>query len=63
MAASSSDSSIDEVNIAKDWHRACPSLRTIILPKGSVWFQGDVDCAAAHQDDASSCNGGSSDKG
>ncbi|PPQ75948.1 hypothetical protein CVT26_005851 [Gymnopilus dilepis] len=29
----------DEAHIAKVWHRACPSLKTIILPKGKVWFQ------------------------
>ncbi|KAF8896845.1 hypothetical protein CPB84DRAFT_1748140, partial [Gymnopilus junonius] len=29
----------DEAHIAKIWHRACPSLKTIILPKGKVWFQ------------------------
>lgn len=29
----------DEARIAGIWHRACPSLRTIILPKGKVWFQ------------------------
>lgn len=29
----------DEGRIAKMWHRACPTLRTIILPKGKVWFQ------------------------
>jgi len=41
MAASTDESSIDESQIAKQWHRACPTLRTIILPKGRVWFQGD----------------------
>jgi len=33
----------DEANIAKQWHRACPTLRTIILPKGKVWFQNTQD--------------------
>ncbi|KJA17368.1 hypothetical protein HYPSUDRAFT_146620 [Hypholoma sublateritium FD-334 SS-4] len=28
-----------EADIAKRWHRHCPTLRTIILPKGRVWFQ------------------------
>jgi len=41
MAASTNEFSIDEVKVARAWHRACPTLRTIILPKGSVWFQGD----------------------
>jgi len=42
MAASSNESSsIDEVKVAKDWYRACPTLRSIILPKGSVWFKGE----------------------
>jgi len=44
MAASSKKStSIDEVKVAKDWYRACPTLRTIILPRGSVWFRGEAD--------------------
>jgi hypothetical protein len=33
----------DEADIAKQWHRACPTLRTIILPKGKVWFQNPQD--------------------
>ena len=41
MAASTDESSIDESRIAKQWHQACPTLRTIILPKGRVWFQGE----------------------
>lgn len=28
-----------EADIARQWHRACPTLRTIILPQGRVWFQ------------------------
>ncbi|KAF8197022.1 hypothetical protein BJ912DRAFT_954544 [Pholiota molesta] len=31
-----------EADIAAQWHRACPTLRTIILPKGRVWFQSAV---------------------
>jgi len=33
----------DEADIAKQWHRACPTLKTIILPKGKVWFQNTQD--------------------
>jgi hypothetical protein len=33
----------DEADIAKQWHRACPTLKTIILPKGKVWFQNAQD--------------------
>ena len=33
----------DEADIAKQWHRACPTLKTIILPKGKVWFQNPQD--------------------
>jgi hypothetical protein len=61
MAASSNEPYVDEVKIARDWHRACPTLRTIILPKGSVWFQGEAD-GGTHQDDASSNGGNSSDE-
>jgi hypothetical protein len=40
MAASPSETSnIDEGAIAKQWHRSCPTLKTIILPEGRVWFQ------------------------
>lgn len=38
MATMNSEEDIDERNIAKRWHIACPTLRTIILPKGKVWF-------------------------
>lgn len=31
----------DEQNIASLWHEKCPTLRTIILPNGTVWFQKD----------------------
>jgi len=34
---------VDEADIAKQWHRACPTLKTIILPKGKVWFQNAQD--------------------
>ncbi|GBE85675.1 hypothetical protein SCP_0801970 [Sparassis crispa] len=29
----------DEQEIAKLWHKACPTLKTIILPRGKVWFE------------------------
>ena len=28
----------DEATVAERWARACPTLTTIILPKGRVWF-------------------------
>jgi hypothetical protein len=31
---------IDERKIAKVWHASCPTLKTIILPQGKVWFEG-----------------------
>jgi hypothetical protein len=30
----------DEATVAERWARACPTLTTIILPKGRVWFAG-----------------------
>jgi hypothetical protein len=30
----------DEAAVAERWARACPTLATIILPKGRVWFVG-----------------------
>jgi len=39
----------EESEIAKMWHKACPTLRTIILPKGKVWFQAQSVVAAAQQ--------------
>ncbi|KAI0262046.1 hypothetical protein BC834DRAFT_829462 [Gloeopeniophorella convolvens] len=30
----------DEATVAERWARACPTLSTIILPKGRVWFAG-----------------------
>ena len=30
----------DEATVAEQWARACPTLTTIILPKGRVWFAG-----------------------
>jgi hypothetical protein len=35
----------DEKSIAEAWSRACPTLQTIILPKGLVWFQRDENWA------------------
>lgn len=31
---------IDERKIARIWHSSCPTLKTIILPQGKVWFEG-----------------------
>jgi len=31
----------DEHEIAALWHQSCPTLKTIILPKGQVWFERD----------------------
>jgi hypothetical protein len=39
MAGGAGSTSDDEESIAKCWAQACPSLRTIILPEGKVWFQ------------------------
>ncbi|KAF8063377.1 hypothetical protein FPV67DRAFT_1563467 [Lyophyllum atratum] len=30
----------EEQDIAKLWHHWCPTLKTIILPRGRVWFEG-----------------------
>ncbi|KAJ3989219.1 hypothetical protein F5890DRAFT_1470905 [Lentinula detonsa] len=40
MSATSSDdvSQDDEQTIAAMWHKSCPTLKTIILPMGKVWF-------------------------
>ncbi|KAG2113466.1 uncharacterized protein F5147DRAFT_759188 [Suillus discolor] len=35
----------DEKIIAEAWSKACPTLQTIILPKGLVWFQRDENWA------------------
>jgi len=35
----------DERDIARLWHRSCPTLRTIILPKGNVWFEQEGNWA------------------
>lgn len=32
---------VGEAAIAAHWAEACPTLRTIILPQGKVWFQKD----------------------
>ncbi|KZT65669.1 hypothetical protein DAEQUDRAFT_676377 [Daedalea quercina L-15889] len=29
----------DDPEIAKEWHKHCPTLKTIILPEGQVWFE------------------------
>ena len=51
MAAGSS-SVDDEGEIATAWGKACPTLRTIILPKGRVWFERDgkwMNCTPEEQ--------------
>ncbi|KAH9170249.1 hypothetical protein EDB89DRAFT_1335197 [Lactarius sanguifluus] len=35
----------DEAKVAEHWARACPTLTTIILPKGRVWFAGSAGSA------------------
>lgn len=43
-------SSVDEEQIvATLWHKSCPTLKTIIMPKGVVWFDREgkwtcLDC-------------------
>ncbi|KAF8966053.1 hypothetical protein BDZ97DRAFT_1917758 [Flammula alnicola] len=46
-----------EADIAKQWHRSCPTLRTIILPKGRVWFQGEPEGAGHVQAGAGASSG------
>ncbi|KAH7910784.1 hypothetical protein BJ138DRAFT_1113786 [Hygrophoropsis aurantiaca] len=41
MAPGIPASTEDERSVATAWHRACPTLRTIILPKGIVWFRSE----------------------
>jgi hypothetical protein len=57
MAATSDDGSHfegGEHRIATKWHRACPTLRTIILPHGKVWFndreRDDWKCLDGRED-------------
>ncbi|KAG5643847.1 hypothetical protein DXG03_009578 [Asterophora parasitica] len=33
----------DESEIASLWHHWCPTLKTIILPTGKVWFEGQLE--------------------
>jgi hypothetical protein len=47
MAASDENSAPgDEQLIAKLWHSYCPTLKTIILPRGKVWFEGGLEWSA-----------------
>ncbi|OCH85076.1 hypothetical protein OBBRIDRAFT_740502 [Obba rivulosa] len=41
VMAPGSTTTQDEEKIASSWHQACPTLKTIILPKGKVWFERD----------------------
>ncbi|OJA07872.1 hypothetical protein AZE42_08264 [Rhizopogon vesiculosus] len=45
MAPGVATSFNDERSIAEAWSKACPTLQTIILPKGLVWFQRDENWA------------------
>ncbi|KAF5319414.1 hypothetical protein D9619_008634 [Psilocybe cf. subviscida] len=47
-----------EADIARQWHRACPTLRTIILPQGRVWFQTHRE-----REDTSGSGGGTTSSG
>ncbi|KAH9939660.1 uncharacterized protein BXZ73DRAFT_43522 [Epithele typhae] len=54
MVATTEDSSMeDEEKMAESWAKACPTLRTIILPKGKVWFlrDGKWSCCARGDED------------
>ena len=43
MASGESRYELDgEATVAGCWARACPTLTTIILPKGRVWFAGSA---------------------
>lgn len=33
------EESDDESAVARSWAKACPTLRTVILPQGKVWFE------------------------
>ncbi|EGN97428.1 hypothetical protein SERLA73DRAFT_169762 [Serpula lacrymans var. lacrymans S7.3] len=39
MAPGAPASVDEERSIAAQWHESCPTLKTIILPRGMVWFQ------------------------
>ena len=40
VATSTEESTLaEELEIAEKWHEECPTLKTIILPRGRVWFQ------------------------
>ncbi|KAH7918720.1 hypothetical protein BV22DRAFT_1024101 [Leucogyrophana mollusca] len=51
MAPGVPDSAEDERAVAAAWHRACPTLKTIILPKGVVWFRRDDKWASWNDDE------------
>ncbi|TFY82504.1 hypothetical protein EWM64_g1507 [Hericium alpestre] len=38
MASNATGSLEEEASIAACWARSCPTLRTIIMPQGKVWF-------------------------
>ncbi|THH26458.1 hypothetical protein EUX98_g7732 [Antrodiella citrinella] len=39
MTGGPQETSGDESIVARTWAKACPTLRTIILPQGKVWFE------------------------
>ncbi|KAF5375848.1 hypothetical protein D9615_008238 [Tricholomella constricta] len=41
----------EEQAIAKLWHRWCPTLKTIILPRGRVWFEGRSEWSSLDPED------------
>jgi hypothetical protein len=46
---------IDERKIAKVWHGSCPTLKTIILPQGKVWFEGTDDVSDESSNGEENC--------
>jgi hypothetical protein len=38
-AAEDEDGAVDEGAVAARWADACPTLRTIVLPQGKIWFK------------------------
>ncbi|TCD67714.1 hypothetical protein EIP91_012011 [Steccherinum ochraceum] len=48
MTGGTQGTSEDESTVARTWAKACPTLRTIILPQGKVWFErnGSWQCCS-----------------
>ncbi|PFH49534.1 hypothetical protein AMATHDRAFT_62997 [Amanita thiersii Skay4041] len=51
MATMSDSEDINEGAVARLWHQACPTLKTIILPRGKVWFNGGTHSGWSCLDD------------